>query len=125
MANNLKNNKKRWYYAKITIFFSVISVLLLVSLTAFWLQRTIFNTERFTALTTEALLQESSRQSIGEIASNKILNNQPTLKMVLGDKLTEQVSGLLGTEYASKSLGKVARQAQLVFTSPAREPITF
>ncbi len=106
-------------------FFGLIGVFLLISLTAFWLQRTVFSTERFTAITTEALLQESSRQSIGNVVAGQILAEKPALKMVLGDKLAGQVSGLLGTEFAKNSVGRVAREAQLIITSPARKPLTF
>lgn len=109
--------------AKRVLFFGTIGALLLVSLTAFWLQRNIFNTEKFTALTTEALLQESSRDSIGNVVTGQILSNQPTLKMILGDKLSGQVSSLLGTELASNSINTVAREAQLIITSPAKKPL--
>lgn len=124
-AQKSKDSTTNWYKVRLGAFFGLIVIFLLISLTAFWLQRTIFNTERFTATTTEALLQESSRQSIGSVVASKILAEQPTLKMFLGDKLAGQVSGLLGTEFAQNSIGRLAREAQLVVTSPVRKPLTF
>lgn len=120
-------NKKTnyWYAVKMGVFFGIVGVLIMVSMTAFWLQRNIFNTERFTAMTTQAILQESSRQAIGTQVSTIILANQPALKMVIGDKLSGQISGLLGTEFAENSINRVAREAQLVITSPKKAPIVF
>ena len=116
-----KNND--WYKMKLGVFFVLMGALILVSLTSFWLQRQIFNTERFTTITTDAIMRETSRQSIGEVVANQILSEQPTLRFLLGDRLAGQVAGLLGTDLAHSSIERVAREAQMLVTSPAREPL--
>lgn len=105
------------------LFFGVVVALLLVALTSFWLHRTIFNTERFTEIATDSFIQESSRQSIGETITARILEGRPVLKAVASDRLSTTISGLLATEQAEAAITRTSREAQLLVTSPRREPV--
>lgn len=116
--------RKRHYLLKLSLFFGVIAVLLLIALTSFWAQRTLFDTDNFTATTTRAVSEESSRQAIGELVATRVFEKTPILGSLLSDRLAGHVAGLLGTERAQASVNRLAREAQLVITSPQREPVT-
>jgi hypothetical protein len=105
------------------VLFGLVVALLLVALTSLWLQRAIFNTDRFTAITTAAFTEESSRQSIGETVANRVFEGRPALRVAVGDRLSGAISSLLATERAESAIARAAREAQLLVTSPRRDPV--
>lgn len=115
--------QKNYSNLRMGFFFATIVLLLLTSMTAFWLQNTIFNNKTFTELSTHAFSQESSRQSIGELVANRVFAERPVLRILLSDRLSANIAGILATEPAQNSINRVARDSQLLFTSPSKEPV--
>jgi hypothetical protein len=108
-----------------SLFLGGVVLLILVSLTGFWLQRTMFNNERFTMLAQEAFMVESSRVAIGELVSDRVLDEKPALQVALGGRLTELVASVLATERAQQYIERLARESHLLVTSPRRDPLVF
>lgn len=119
----MKQSSGRLYVLKLGALFGFVAVLILVSLTSFWLQSTFFETERFTTITTEAFAKESSRQSIGQLVADRVFEERPALKMLLANSLAGSVSTLLGTQAAQNNVERLVAEAQLLVTSPQHEPV--
>lgn len=115
-------NHPNKHIIKMSLFFASISLLLLVSLTALWLNKTIFNTENFTRIATTTFNEESSRESIGDLIAARIFENSPILKVTLSDRLSGSIAGILGSETAQTNIEKLARESHLIITSPERKP---
>jgi len=96
----------------------------LVSLASFWLQFTIFDTNNFTAIATQAVKKESSRRSLGELVAKRVFEKTPTLQTVFSDRLAKHIAGVLDTDMADSSINRLVRESQLLVTSPQRGPIT-
>jgi hypothetical protein len=111
------------YIAKMFLFFSALIGLILISLTSIWLNRVIFNTERFTAVTTAAFSEPSSRESIGSLVASRVFEDRPLLRATLSERLSGYVASLLGTETAVNAVERLAQETQLLFTSPQRDPV--
>lgn len=120
----MTSSQVKYYPLKLGLLISTLAILVLVSLTSFWLQSTIFDTDNFTAMTTQAVGKESSRRSIGELVAGRIFEKTPTLRTVFSDRLAEHIAGTLDTDRAKSSIDRLARESQLLVTSPQREPVT-
>lgn len=118
------SSQAKYYLLKLSLLISTLAVLVLVSLTSFWLQFTIFDTDHFTTITTQVVEKESSRRSIGELVANQVFEKTPTLRTVFSDRLAEHIAGVLNTDRAKSSINRLTRESQLLITSPQREPIT-
>jgi cytochrome bd-type quinol oxidase subunit 1 len=111
------------YIVKISLFFTVVATLLIIALTGFWLQRTFFNTERFTQIASTSIVSESSRQSIGTLVAERVFANRPALESIFSDRLSSFTAGILATDSAQKIIQTAAQEAQLLITSPRRDPV--
>jgi hypothetical protein len=118
---NTQTSKKS--IAKMTLYFGTIIGLILLMLTSLWLNRVIFNTERFTDITVNAFSEPSSREAVGSLVASRVFENKPVLKATLSDRLSGYVSGLLASEAAKTSVNRLAREGQLLFTSPQKDPV--
>lgn len=116
-------NSQFLYAAKLTLLFGTIIGLLLISLSSLWLNRVAFDNERFTSIATDALLEQSSRDSIGQLVADRALENRPILNRLLAEPIANVVSSLLATEPAQKSVERAVREGQLLFTSPEQPPV--
>ena len=114
----------KYYHFKLGVFIGTIAVLVLVSLASFWLQFTIFDTNNFTAIATQAVKKESSRRSLGELVAKRVFEKTPTLQTVFSDRLAKHIAGVLDTDMADSSINRLVRESQLLVTSPQRGPIT-
>lgn len=104
--------------------FAIVSIfLLLISQTAFWLHNTIFNNQNFTSIATQAIEMESSRQSIATAIVDKALEGRPAIQSAIGGRLTNLVTGLLGTDLVEQSTEKAVQRAQLLVTTPRKPPV--
>lgn len=101
----------------------VACLLLLIAQTAFWLNRNIFNTTKFTQKATYAITTEDSRLALGNEISDRILDDRPIVKRVAGPKLASLISSLLGTSLAEKSLYDVVQQTNIYLTSSSQKSI--
>lgn len=108
---------------KLSAFAIVTVFLLLVSQTAFWLHNNIFNNQNFTNIATQAITMESSRQSIASAVVDKALEGRPALQSAIGGRLTNLVTGLLGTDLVEQSTEKAVQKAQLLVTTPRKPPV--
>lgn len=114
----------KYYHFKLGVFIGTIAVLVLVSLASFWLQFTIFDTNNFTAIATQAVKKESSRRSLGELVAKRVFEKTPTLQTVFSDRLAKHIAGVLDTDMADSSINRLVRESQLLVTSPQRGPIS-
>ena len=117
--------KSRTHTARNVLFAAVFVFMIMVGHTAYWLHNTIYDTERFTAISTEAIRQESSRQSIGTAIVDRALANRPLVRQTAGPRLSQMIAGLLGTDLATSATSKLVERSHLLVTTPQREPITF
>ena len=108
---------------KLSAFAIVTVFLLLISQTAFWLHSTIFNNQNFTNIATEAIEMESSRQSIATAIVDRALEGRPAIQSAIGWRLTNLVTGLLGTDLVEQSTEKAVQRAQLLVTTPRKPPV--
>lgn len=102
---------------------AVIVILLLIAMTAFWLQSTLFDTTRFTSIAREAVTSQSSRDSIARKAVETSLADRPLIRATLGPKLEKTVSNVLGSEFADRTFMNVIEKMQLLLTTPRHDPI--
>lgn len=98
-------------------------VLLVITNSAIWVNRYLFDTENFSSVVTTSLTSESSRRAIAEGITDKVFENRPVLKNVVGDVPVNIVSGLLGTEQATKAIDVVATKLQTRVTSSEQESV--
>jgi hypothetical protein len=101
------------------------ALLLVVANSAIWVNRTLFNTQTFTEVTTEALLSQSSRTALASDIVDTALQNQPAVKAVVAEPATNFIAGLLNTQQAQNALNKVVSKVQIIFTSERPEPVTY
>lgn len=97
--------------------------LLLVSLTALWLHRTMYDTERFTDITTTAITESSSRQSVGEAIVNRAFADRAVLRNTVGPRMANLIAGLLDTELASGLIERAVERVQITLTTPRKSPV--
>ena len=105
------------------LLFGLIATLLLVSLASFWIRTTIFDTATFTRVATDSIAQQSSRDAIGRLVTNRALEQYPTINALAGDRLAASVSSLLASDLAARSITTVVSSAQSLLVSPAKPPI--
>ncbi len=104
--------------------FSVLAgFLLFITNSAIWVNRYVFDTENFSQVVTISLTSESSRQAIAQGVTDRVFADRPVLKNVVGDIPVNIVSGLLGTEQATKAIDAVATRLQTRVTSSEPKPI--
>jgi hypothetical protein len=119
----MKTQPSGAHLAKMTLFFGTLMVLIITALTAFWLNRVIFDTDRFTSITVSAFSEESSRESVGNLIAERVFENRPLLRANLSEPLSNYIASFLATDTAQSGIERAAREAQLLFTSPRREPV--
>ena len=115
-----KNNDKQ----KTVVLLSIAATFcLLVANSAFWVHRNFFNPEQFSNIATTSITSESSRQAIAGNLSNRLYEDRPVLKNVLGNTTTNILSGLLGTDQSQKALGIAIERLHTSVTSPEQESV--
>lgn len=119
----MKDFFRRHPNLKISILVITSVSLLLIAQTSLWLSNNVFNNQKFTQITTEAITSESSRQSISNLLVDRMLEDRPMLNSVLGNRISSLISGLLGTDLAERSIEKIVQNAQLILTTPKKPPI--
>lgn len=101
------------------------ALLLVVANSAIWVNRTMFNTQTFTQVTSEALLSQSSRNALASDIVDTALASQPAVKAVVAEPATNFIAGLLNSQQAQKALDAVISKVQIIFTSERPEPVTY
>ncbi|MBP9738346.1 hypothetical protein KBD20_01520 [Candidatus Saccharibacteria bacterium] len=111
---NVKFNVWTW---RIVVPIIVSAGLLLIANSAIWVNDVLFNTEKFTQITSQALLSESSRNALAGEIVDQALADRPIVKRVVGEPATKFVSGLLGTNLAETATDKVVARLQTAVTT--------
>lgn len=101
------------------------TLLLIVANSALWVNRSIFNTENFTTISTTALLSESSRQALGDEIVTRALADQPAIRSVVSDPASNFVAGLLNTQQSRGVLTKLISSVQILLTSKNPKSIEY
>lgn len=101
------------------------AALLLLANSAIWVNRAIFDTNKFTQISTDALLADTSRNALaGEIVDNALKNN-PTVAAVVTEPATNIISGLLNSQQAKNAAAKVIGKVQILLTSKNPQNIEY
>ncbi len=95
----------------------VAGLLLMIVNSAIWVNQQVFDTKNFTNTAVTAITSESSRKAIGGRITDEILKDNPVVKNIAGDQLTNLISGLLGTDQANKLLTASMTRLQIYVTS--------
>lgn len=103
----------------------VAAVLLIVANSAIWVNRTMFDTQKFTQITSTALLSQTSRSALASEIVDNALQNQPAVKAVAAEPATNFIAGLLNTQQAKNALNTVIGKVQIIFTSERPEPVVY
>lgn len=118
--------EKRRVYArglKYGVFFGSIILALILSLSSLWLARVFFSPNTLSDITTTALAEQSSRDSIGRSVSDRVFEDRPVLKRVAGPKLASLTSSILGTDIASSVVDDFVEQVRIALTTSQDETI--
>ncbi len=99
------------------------SFLLLITNSAVWLNRYLFNEQAFATTVTTSLTSESSRHAIAERITDAALEDRPVAQQVAGNVATNAISGLLNTSLANKAIYTAAERLNVAATSSDQEDI--
>lgn len=99
------------------------ALLLLIANSAYWANRTIFDTDTFTEIAVTSVTSESSRQAIASEVVDRALGEQPIIKQIAGPTATKLVSSLLGTDQFTKVLETAVSKLQVYLTSSNQESV--
>jgi hypothetical protein len=120
-----KNTTDRTYSYKKIIWFSLLAgVLLLITNSAVWVNRQIFNTDNFTHTVTTSITSESSRTAIAQNITDKIFTDRPIAQRIAGDFSTKIIGGLLDTDQFNNVLTVAVQRMQVYVTSDNQEDVT-
>ncbi len=108
---------------KYGVFFGSIILALILSLSSLWLSRVFFSQNTLSDITTTALAEQSSRDSIGRAVSDRVFEDRPVLKRVAGPKLSSLTSSILGTDIASSVVDDFVEQVRVALTTSQDETI--
>lgn len=111
------------FWRRVLISGFLASVLLVIANSAYWANRTIFDTDTFTSIAVGSITSESSRQAIASEVVDRALGEQPIVKQIAGPTATKLVSSLLGTEQFTKVLEVAVGKLQVYLTSSNQESI--
>lgn len=96
---------------------------LIVANSAVWVNRTIFNTQNFSRITSSSLLSESSRGAISDEIVQQALSDRPFIRSAVQEPASKFISGLLATSQVESALTRVASRLQIAVTSEHKENI--
>jgi energy-converting hydrogenase Eha subunit E len=92
-------------------------VLLLITNSAIWLNKQIFDAEKFTQIVTTSINSESSRTAIAQNITDDIFVDRPISKRIAGDFSVKIISGLLNTSQFNNVLNAAIQQMHVYATS--------
>lgn len=105
------------------VYFTISICLVMISLTAYWINNVIYDTSNFTRIAETALNKESSRQAIASRASELAFDGNPLLEATLSPKLHELLTGALNSSIAQKIIHNTVEDLQIVLTTSQKSPI--
>lgn len=96
---------------------------LLLLQSAVWAGRAFFNTNTFTNTVTSSLTSQSSRDALADAIVTRALEERPIAKRIIGQRLTNAVSSILGTNLAESSIHTLSEKMQMYLTSSDQKTI--
>ncbi len=99
------------------------SFLLTITNSAIWVNQQIFNSENFTETVTTSLTSESSRNAIASQVTERIFEDKPIAKRLVGNFSEKLISGLLATDQFENVLGVAVDKLQVYATSENQQDV--
>lgn len=90
---------------------------------AVWAGRTFFSTETFSSTVTTSLTSQSSRDALATEIVNKALAERPVAKRIIGERLSNSVSSILGSNLAESSVRTLSEKLQMYLTTENQKTI--
>lgn len=118
-----KESSAKVFNQKLIVTSLVAGLLLMIVNSAIWVNQQVFDTKNFTNTAVTAISSESSRKAIGGRITDQILRDNPVVKNIAGDQLTNLFSGLLGTDQANKLLTATVTRLQIYVTSSNQKDV--
>lgn len=113
-------------YSKINILLlSITGFFLVLFQSAQWFNTYIADANNFSQISTNALLLESSRNAIGDEVADQVFKDKPVLKQVAQEPVSNIVSSMLNTKFASLGLEKMIQLLHNNITTAHPKSITF
>lgn len=110
---------------KRTITTSIIAALLLVvTSSAVWVNRYIFDADNFTDIAVASVTSESSRQALASGIVDRALADRPVVRNVAGGTATKLIGSLLATDQFETVLSKSVEKIHVYLTSSNQESVT-
>lgn len=110
----LRSNKATIFLCS---FYVAVVVSFLVLLSSLWLHRVFFTPERLSEITTTALNEQSSLDSISSAVTDKLFEGRPLLHSTVGPRLQPVISGLLTTDFANNAVERTVERLRLAMTT--------
>lgn len=125
MANSKDSpHHSRLSFLKVPFLLSALAALLLIIATsALWFNQYVFDSKNFTSIATQSLLSASSRDALAAGITDRVLEERPAVRSVVGDQSTKLISGLLDTDQAQALFSRAILKLQTTITSKNPQPI--
>jgi hypothetical protein len=96
---------------------------LLVANSGYWVNRYIFNEQKFSQVAVSSILSSDSRQAIAEGVSTKLYENRPIARRVLSEPTTSIVNGILGSPRLEAPLTDLVKRINVRMTSKTQPEV--
>lgn len=120
----MATKEKNW--KKLTIISSIVlSLLLLVANSGYWVNKYVFDANNFAAIATSSLTSQSSRAAIANGIVARAFEAKPVAAKILSEPVSNLVEGLLGTNLSEKAVYSVSEKVNIMVTSKEKRVISF
>ena len=108
---------------RLIVLSSLAVLFLIIANSAVWINKSVFNTQNFSEITTKSLLSESSRGAIADEIVQQALSDRPIINSAVQEPASKFISGLLATTQAESAVNRAASRLQIAVTSEYKENI--
>lgn len=108
---------------RLIVLSSLAVLFLIIANSAVWINKSVFNTQNFSEITTKSLLSESSRGAIADEIVQQALSDRPIINSAVQEPASKFISGLLATTQAESAVSRAASRLQIAVTSEYKENI--
>lgn len=108
---------------KLYITTAIAGFFLLVANSGYWVNRFVFNEQKFSQIAVTSILSSDSRQAIAEGVSTKLYENRPVAKRVLSEPTTSIVNGILGSPKMQQPLTELVKRINVRMTSKTQPEV--
>ncbi len=96
---------------------------LLIANSGYWVNRYIFNEQKFSQIAVSSILSSDSRQAIAEGVSTKLYEDRPIARRVLSEPTTSIVNGILGSPRLQPPLTELVKRINTRMTSKTQPEV--